>query len=123
MPLLFSVASVLSVAFYSFGSGRRPGCALCGKKFRRRRLIHFQEHPTANVTIGKGSRITQTKTEQKRLNPEFFLGPRFSIIAVASIWDYLYWTPINMALSAAAANFLSHTRSLRSLKTQRWLAL
>jgi len=32
MFLLFSVSSVLSVAFYFFGSGRRPGCVLCGRR-------------------------------------------------------------------------------------------
>ena len=30
MSLLFSVPSVLSVAFYLFGSGRRPGCVISG---------------------------------------------------------------------------------------------
>ncbi len=48
---------------------------------------NFQEHPTANVTIGKAVGITQTKTEQKRLNPEFFLGPLFRVMIVATIPD------------------------------------
>jgi hypothetical protein len=30
---------------------------------------------TAPVTIGKGGEITQTKTEQKRLNLKFFSAP------------------------------------------------
>jgi len=48
----------------------------------------LSEHPMANVTIGKASGITQTKTEQKHCDYRFFLSPSIFVSEAASIWDY-----------------------------------
>ena len=57
MSLLFSVSSVLSVAFYLFGSGRRPGCALRGRGGARQR----RATPAAIVCTGTGRTSAQAK--------------------------------------------------------------
>jgi hypothetical protein len=49
----------------------------------------FENVLGATVTIGKAAPITQTKTEQKWLNLEFLFALSFSILIVATIWDYI----------------------------------
>jgi len=49
----------------------------------------YSEYSAATVTIGKATRITQTKTEQKTAISKVFLRFQFLILIATTIWDHM----------------------------------